>query len=269
MLSQVALGLASAHASKVVHRDLKPDNIFLCGTHEGDIVKILDFGSVRDNSENAKKLTVMGTTIGSPFYMAPEQAQGLPSLDHRADVWSLAAIAYECLTGTVPFRGATGPAILLAILTQEPVPPSEVRAHQQVPVTLDPVMEEALTKDPDIRIKTISELAERVGHAFGLSGTHVEWAATPQEALRERIQSGLPAMLAAHKAKEAPPAVDLARMDQAMVVGRPPPLSSFSEDVVMGVPASSTPGWVVAAALGAFVVVGAIVAFLRPHLTPS
>src|SRR5262249_55389884 len=66
MMSQVALGLEAAHARKIVHRDLKPDNIFLCGTREGDDVKILDFGSVRDNSEGAKKLTVMGTTIGSP-----------------------------------------------------------------------------------------------------------------------------------------------------------------------------------------------------------
>ncbi len=86
MLSQVAIGLDGAHSRKLVHRDLKPDNIFLCQTREGDIVKLLDFGSVKDKAETAKKLTVMGTTIGSPFYMAPEQAQGLETLDHRADV---------------------------------------------------------------------------------------------------------------------------------------------------------------------------------------
>src|SRR6185369_14989284 len=114
--------------------------------------KILDFGSVRDNSAGAKKLTVMGTTIGSPFYMAPEQAQALPSLDHRADVWSMAAIAYECLTGTVPFIGNNGPMILLAILNDDPRPPSEVGAMFRVPKTLDPVMEAALAKNPDNRL---------------------------------------------------------------------------------------------------------------------
>ena len=109
MLAQAAFALDAAHAMKLVHRDLKPDNLFLCQTREGDIVKVLDFGSVKDKGESAKKLTVLGTTIGSPFYMAPEQAQGLDTLDHRADVWALAAIAYECLTAHVPFSGKQRP----------------------------------------------------------------------------------------------------------------------------------------------------------------
>jgi len=86
LLSQVAIGLDEAHARKFVHRDLKPDNLFLCQTSDGDIAKLLDFGSAKDKGESAKKLTVLGTTIGSPFYMAPEQAQGLDTLDQRADV---------------------------------------------------------------------------------------------------------------------------------------------------------------------------------------
>ncbi len=82
MLAQVAIGLDEAHARGFIHRDLKPDNLFLCGTREGDKVKLLDFGSVKDtSSNNRKKLTVLGTTIGSPYYMAPEQAQGLG--EHR------------------------------------------------------------------------------------------------------------------------------------------------------------------------------------------
>ena len=80
MLSHVAIGLDEAHARGFIHRDLKPDNLFLCGTREGDVVKILDFGSVKDTGGSRKKLTVLGTTIGSPYYMAPEQAQGLDSL---------------------------------------------------------------------------------------------------------------------------------------------------------------------------------------------
>ena len=111
----------SAHARNFIHRDLKPDNVFLCGTREGDIVKLLDFGSVKDQSGNRKKLTVLGTTIGSPYYMSPEQAQGLETIDARADVFALAALIYECVTGEVPFAGNNGPSILLAILTKDPV----------------------------------------------------------------------------------------------------------------------------------------------------
>src|SRR5262249_33251134 len=150
----------------LVHRDLKPDNLFLCGTREGDIVKLLDFGSVKDKSMTAKKLTVMGTTIGSPFYMAPEQAQGLETLDARADVWALAAIAYECITGSVPFKGINGPSILLAILTQDPKPPTEAGKGGSVPIPpgLDDVIEVALAKNPNIRTKSVGQLADAIGH---------------------------------------------------------------------------------------------------------
>src|SRR5688572_18308056 len=157
MLSQVAIGLDSAHRQRLVHRDLKPDNIFLCGTREGDVVKVLDFGSVKDKGSMAKKLTVVGTTIGSPYYMAPEQAQGLDTLDARADVFALAAITYECVGGMVPFTGNNGPSILLAILTKDPEPISSKAgtAKYPIPKALDDVLEEALAKNPNIRTKTV------------------------------------------------------------------------------------------------------------------
>jgi serine/threonine-protein kinase len=264
MLAQVAGGLQAAHDRKIVHRDLKPDNIFLCQQHEGDVVKILDFGSVRDNSATAKKLTVMGTTIGSPFYMAPEQAQGLPSLDHRADVWSLAAIAYECLTGTVPFQGNTGPAILLAILTKEAEPPSVSGSAHHVPPSLDPVMEEALAKEPDIRVKSVGDLVDKMGRAYGLGGDHHAWAKIPQAQLAEQIKAGLPAVLA--KAQEVPTAPSMAAMDQAFSddafkAGSQGGPAAFDEDMVMGVPKSS-PKWLLPAIGAVAVVVGALVAFL-------
>jgi serine/threonine-protein kinase len=198
MLSQVALALDAAHGKKLIHRDLKPDNLFLCQTREGDTVKILDFGSVKDKTEGAKKLTVLGTTIGSPFYMAPEQAQGLDTLDHRADVWALAAIAYECVTGQVPFKGNNGPSILLEILTKEPKPPSEVGKAQKhpVPPTLDAVMTHAFKKMPALRIPSVGALADAFGQAYGLEGTHHDWATIPEGDLATRIEAKLPALLA-------------------------------------------------------------------------
>jgi serine/threonine-protein kinase len=265
MLSQVAIALAAAHERKIVHRDLKPDNIFLVGRSDGDLVKVLDFGSVRDNSEGAKKLTAVGTTIGSPYYMSPEQAQALPTLDQRADVWSLAAITYECLTGKLPFEGANGPLILLAIISKHPVPPSVAGAALDVPRTLDRVLDDALAKDPRDRIATIGALADRVGAAYGLQGSHRSWAAVPQSELGERIRQALPALLARSEA-EASAAPDLGAMDQAFASGgqasrREPAGDAFPEDVAMGVPAA-LPGWVLPAIIGGVIVVFGFIGFL-------
>jgi serine/threonine-protein kinase len=199
MLSQVAIGLDGAHARQLVHRDLKPDNLFLCQTSEGDIVKLLDFGSVKDKGESAKKLTVLGTTIGSPYYMAPEQAQGLDTLDHRADVWALAAIIYESVVGTVPFMGINGPSILLEILTKEPKAPSQAakNAKHPVPPTLDRVMTHAFKKQAAQRIGSVGALADAVGQAYGLTGTHREWAKASEADLAARINAKLPELMQA------------------------------------------------------------------------
>jgi serine/threonine-protein kinase len=279
MMSQVAIGLTGAHERKIVHRDLKPDNVFVCHEAEGDKIKILDFGSVRDNAEGAKKLTVMGTTIGSPFYMSPEQAQGLPSLDHRADVWALAAIAFECLTGTVPFQGSNGPAILLAILTQDPRPPSEVakeagRPADAVPPTLDEPMEIALSKNAELRQPTIGALADAFGSAYGLEGDHKEWARLAADAIKERIAAGLPARLASAKPRQ-----DLSALDAAMAAAGPMsgsaadvkvrtvpddrPGATVDDDFVMGMK-EPLPKWVVPLVAGVVVlcIVGIVVAFV-------
>jgi serine/threonine protein kinase len=257
MASQVAIGLAGAHAKRQVHRDLKPDNLFLCHTAEGDTTKILDFGSVRDNSENAKKLTVMGTTIGSPYYMAPEQAQGLQSLDHRADVWSLAAIVYESLSGKVPFPGNTGPAILLAILTQDPPPMSQ--AGKDLPITLDDVIEIALAKSPDIRQSSIGAFADALGAAFGLTGNHVEWARRSEADLAAAIERDLPGHVAGHAARLAA-GPDLSAMDAAFKSASAP--ENLPQDyVIMGLP-PARPAWFWPAVIGGALVLVLVVVLL-------
>jgi serine/threonine-protein kinase len=130
--------------------------------------------------------------------MAPEQAQGLETLDARADVFALAAIAYECAAGRVPFEGTNGPSILLAIMTKEPEPPSLKGKNAAIPPppTLDPVMEEALAKNPNIRTKTVGALADAVGHAYGLRGDHAQWATTPQSELGRLCAEARPALMA-------------------------------------------------------------------------
>jgi eukaryotic-like serine/threonine-protein kinase len=266
MLSQVAMGLDEAHKNQLVHRDLKPDNLFLCGTREGDIVKVLDFGSVKDKSSMAKKLTVVGTTIGSPFYMAPEQAQGLETLDARADVWGLAAIAYECITGSVPFKGNSGPAILLAILTKDPEPPTRAGAGSMMPIppALDDVMEVSLAKNPQIRTTTVGALADEVGRAYGLAGDHRQWAYTPQAVLGAAIERELPRVMAPRPASAlgaladpfAAPRGAPNPMDRALPQAAAPPYSG--DEVVMGVPRGA-PKWLLPALIGALAVVIAVV----------
>lgn len=199
MLSQIAIGLDEAHARQFIHRDLKPDNIFLCQTQQGDIAKVLDFGSVKDRKRTAKQLTVIGTTIGSPYYMSPEQAQGLDTLDQRADVWALSAMAYECLTGNMPFQGTNGPSILVQILRSEPLAPSEAAKGRVFPVpkSVDRVLSRGLRKTPASRIASVGELADELGRAYGLEGDHKEWAKVPESQLSQWVNQRLTELIAA------------------------------------------------------------------------
>ena len=281
ILSQLAIGLDGAHARNFIHRDLKPDNVFLCGTREGDTVKLLDFGSVKDQSGNRKKLTVLGTTIGSPYYMAPEQAQGLETIDARADVFALAAVTYECLTGEVPFGGNNGPSILLAIMTKDPVPPSE-RARGgkfPVPIALDGVIEVSLAKNPAIRTKSVGALADAVGAAYGLRGDHTLWATTAQQDLRRQMteamsrtmESPVAALGVAADPFGEPPRPGATAsmgprgdaMDQAFTAANDPADGASSDgDVPWGLPTAfmDKPGWVLPLIVGvlALVVGGAV-----------
>lgn len=269
MISQVAIGLDEAHARGFIHRDLKPDNLFLCGTREGDVIKLLDFGSVKDTGNNRKKLTMLGTTIGSPYYMAPEQAQGLETIDSRADVFALAAVVYECATGEVPFGGTNGPSILLSILTKDPVPPTTRGAGAKYPIApaMDDVLEVALAKNPAIRTKSVGALADAVGSAYGLTGDHRQWALVPQQDLAAQIAEAMPRLLAAKVAPlgEAadpfalPPggAAQLEQgMAQAFAAVREADLAA---NVPAGVPAGK-PGWLLPLIVGvlALLVGGAV-----------
>jgi serine/threonine-protein kinase len=115
-----------AHGHGVIHRDLKPDNVFIAKTDGGGVQpKLLDFGIAKLRGESpllTTKLTQAGTLIGSPDYMSPEQARGETDLDPRSDVWALCVLAYECLVGKPPFYGDNYNALLWAIIHDEPVP---------------------------------------------------------------------------------------------------------------------------------------------------
>jgi serine/threonine protein kinase len=177
-MAQIALALDQAHACGFIHRDLKPENIYLCDTRHGTQVRVLDFGAVKRLSESGSKLTAAGTTLGSPCYMAPEQAKGMQGVDQRTDVFALGAILYEMLTGKIAFEGVSVGATILKILEFTPPPPSTL--NPSIGREVDTVVFRALRKEPDERYGTVLQLADALIAACGLSLT-CELAATKPE----------------------------------------------------------------------------------------
>ena len=252
IVSQLALALDSAHARGFVHRDLKPDNVFLVRGPDGDTVKLLDFGSVKftKGQDRGQKLTVMGTTIGSPFYMSPEQAQGSPNLDQRTDVWAVGVIVYEMFVGKVPFQAPNGAQILFKILGDEAMPPTF--ANDQAPPQLDNLLHKALRKDPAQRYPHAGEFAAAMGPAVGLTGTPAEWATMSEHAMQFALDEAARVVAPVMPAPvvEAPPA--------APPAWQPPPMfdaGPVSRVPSLSVPVNRTPGWVfVVAAIGVIAV---------------
>jgi serine/threonine protein kinase len=163
--SQVAKGLVKAHEVNIVHRDLKPENIFLTKDEDGEIVsKIVDFGLAKFyepafEGGAAARLTKEGALFGTPAYMSPEQAKAQGEVDQRADLWALACIVYECLTGRTVWNVDQGVAMILAQIAGAPIPrPSRLR--DDLPKTFDDWFLRALDRNPDKRFQTAKEFAD-------------------------------------------------------------------------------------------------------------
>jgi serine/threonine-protein kinase len=153
LVAQVADGLAAAHAAGLVHRDVKPGNIMLDPATAR--AKLLDFGLARV-AERPSGMTQEGTLAGTPAYMSPEQAQGLPAIDGRSDVYGLGVTLYEALTGEVPFRGKPH-LVIQQILSDEPRPPR--RLNDAIPRDLETICLKAMAKEPAGRYPSAGDLA--------------------------------------------------------------------------------------------------------------
>jgi len=175
ILRDVADALSHAHKHGVVHRDVKPDNVMLTARH----ALVADFGVAKAVSEAAspQRLTTEGVALGTPAYMAPEQAAADPHVDHRADIYSLGVVAYEMLTGRTPFVANTQQEFLAAHVVQTPDPVTRHRAS--VPPALAALVMKCLEKKPADRWQTADELLPHLEALATLSGGVTSTATVP------------------------------------------------------------------------------------------
>jgi serine/threonine-protein kinase len=166
ILRDCARALAAAHKSGVVHRDLKPTNIFLHKDRDGNgVAKILDFGvsKILEEEKNTA-LTVAGTVLGSPLYMSPEQAMGAPGIDGRTDIFAFGSIMFEALTGRRAFDAPNFNALIVTIATQQPLRIDEYGAH--LPESIKSIVRDCMVTDKTRRIASFDTIADRLAAAL-------------------------------------------------------------------------------------------------------
>jgi hypothetical protein len=176
IITQVARALGRAHSAGIVHRDLKPDNIFLIREDDQELVKILDFGIAKTPQSTFGGMeTRTGVTMGTPYYMSPEQVEGKRAVDYRTDLWAMAVIACECMTGVRPFDGSTFGELLLNICARPiPAPSSQGLALRG----FDEWFAKATNRDAEQRFASAQDLASTLKDVVAAaSGAHAFTAA--------------------------------------------------------------------------------------------
>jgi serine/threonine-protein kinase len=200
MILPIADGLRVAHDKHIIHRDIKPDNIFLATDALGRTQpKLLDFGIAKvDQTAHDGKLTQVGAVLGSPEYMSPEQALGADDMDERTDVWSLSVVLYELITGTVPFSKSNYNALMQTIIHDAPTPMPE---HAAGDTSLWLVVERGLAKQREQRWANMTEFGEALalwlyehGIKEDLSGNSIRavWLDGALSGVRADIPSSVP-----------------------------------------------------------------------------
>jgi serine/threonine protein kinase len=194
ILLQTVLALDAAHGYGIVHRDLKPSSLFIARGDEGEdeAVKLLDFGIARmtldaECGERSQELTGSGVVVGSAEYMPPEHARGEP-LGRRSDIYSLGIVAYEMLTGRVPFTGGTALQVIARHLDEVPTRPREL--EPSIPADVEALLLKMIAKEPSERFASMGELEQAIRHASG-SGASLPVSAASVSRASSGYRTGL------------------------------------------------------------------------------
>jgi serine/threonine-protein kinase len=169
LLRDIATGLSVAHQLKIIHRDLKPENVMVCKRTDGaEYAVVMDFGLAKERKAGAElqKLTATGIILGTPEFMSPEQLRGRP-LDSRTDIYSLALMTYEMLTGKLPFQGRTQQEMMIARLRNDPMPLRRMRPDLDIPEAVERVVNKGLQRNAEDRYQTTLEFADAFSAAAG------------------------------------------------------------------------------------------------------
>jgi len=211
---QIAEGLGAAHRAGVIHRDVKPQNVMIL--EPGDAVKVMDFGIARLRGSDDTQLTRLGTMMGTPNYMAPEQIEG-GTVSERTDIYAFGAMLHEMLAGRVPFSAPTATAVLIKHLQEAPTPIRSLR--REVPPLVEQVLLRALEKDPARRQASMEEVAVSLRRAAGLLGEDAVLDATiafPADATVAR-----PVVVSPRPASSPPPELAPAKVLSAATARSP------------------------------------------------
>jgi eukaryotic-like serine/threonine-protein kinase len=168
LVIQLSRALSRVHECGIIHRDIKPNNIFLCDAGGGEIfVKLLDFGVAKTHaSSGLGNTTNTGTMLGTPYYMSPEQIMGAKEIDARSDLWSVAVVVYEALTGGKPFDGDTVGGLAVKIMRDEIPVPSKV--NPELPASFDSWFSKACAREPEDRFPSARELSDALAASFSM-----------------------------------------------------------------------------------------------------
>lgn len=216
IVHQAADALQVAHDAGIVHRDLKPDNIMVARHRDGsDLVKVVDFGIAKASSSDAQKVTKTGLVVGTPEYMSPEQLAG-DKLDGRSDIYSLALVAFNCLTGKLPFPSETAQEAMIMRLTDRPRTLSEMRPDIAWPEAVQRVMDHALARDAAERYQGAAQFGREFAAALQAMPSV---AATEGATLVVGAQTAAAAAAAATKAV---PATRVSKHESAAAPAAPP-----------------------------------------------
>ena len=171
IVSQMAKAVGKAHDAGIVHRDLKPANVFLAEDDDAEIVKVLDFGVAKHTTGGLDEgvQTTTGALIGTPFFMSPEQAEGDKAIDWRSDVWSIGVVAFQCMTGRLPFEADNIGALVMKIGVRPKPVPSEIH---EVPDGFDAWFDRATDRAPSDRFPSVRAMSDALNELIATPDGH-------------------------------------------------------------------------------------------------